>query len=152
MKNFTTWNKATIAKLVYAVSIKKDVLCVKWVHTRYIKNQEWCDYSHSYDSSWCWKKICSIKDYSNDSWLKSKSLDWKSLTQYRVSSGYSWQQENHGKVNCDKIIWARTITPRHAFITWVYIQNRLPTKLRLRRFQPQRDITCELCHWEEESA
>ena len=75
------------------------------MHTRYIKNQEWCDYSPSYDSSWCWKKIWSIKDYFNDGWLKSKSLDWKNLTQCKVSSGYSWQQENHGKVNWDKIFW-----------------------------------------------
>jgi len=42
MMNFTTWNKATIAKLVWAGSIKKDVLWVKWVRTRYIKNQKWC--------------------------------------------------------------------------------------------------------------
>ena len=32
IKDYDAWNKATIAKLVWAIATKKDVLWVKWVH------------------------------------------------------------------------------------------------------------------------
>lgn len=37
LKDLFAWNKATIAKLVWAIAKKKDVLWVKWVHARYLK-------------------------------------------------------------------------------------------------------------------
>jgi len=52
LKNFEAWNKATVAKLVWAISTKKDVLWVKWVHSRYIKEREWWDYTPPHEASW----------------------------------------------------------------------------------------------------
>ena len=46
------WNKACIAKIVWAIADKKDLLWVKWVHGRYLKGQDWWDYQASPDSSW----------------------------------------------------------------------------------------------------
>ncbi|KAJ8422664.1 hypothetical protein Cgig2_014509 [Carnegiea gigantea] len=62
IKDYEAWSKATIAKLVWAVCTKKDVLWVTWVHGRYLKNKDWWDYIPAPDNSWTWKKICSIKD------------------------------------------------------------------------------------------
>ncbi|KAJ8420531.1 hypothetical protein Cgig2_032925 [Carnegiea gigantea] len=62
MKDLAAWNKATIAKLTWAVAQKKEVLWVKWVHERYLKNKSWWDYTPSQDASWYWKKICKIKE------------------------------------------------------------------------------------------
>ena len=53
MKDFYAWNKATIAKLTWAVAQKKEVLWVKWVHEKYLKQKEWWSYQATYDSSWC---------------------------------------------------------------------------------------------------
>jgi len=44
LKDYTVWNKASIAKLVWAIATKKDVLWVKWVHDRYIRDKDWWDY------------------------------------------------------------------------------------------------------------
>jgi len=41
LKDFKLWNKATIAKLVWAISRKKDILWVRWVHRRYLKDSTW---------------------------------------------------------------------------------------------------------------
>jgi len=38
LKNLGTWNKASIAKIIWAIAEKKDLLWVKWVHGRYVKN------------------------------------------------------------------------------------------------------------------
>jgi len=56
------WNKAMIAKLIRAVATKKDVLWVKWIHGRYLKNRNWWDYKSPHDCSWYWRKICYIKE------------------------------------------------------------------------------------------
>ena len=37
LKNLAAWNKASIAKLVWCVALKKDMLWVKWVHGKYLK-------------------------------------------------------------------------------------------------------------------
>jgi len=36
IRNMEGWNKASIAKLVWVVAKKKDLLWVKWVHERYL--------------------------------------------------------------------------------------------------------------------
>ena len=53
---------------------------------------------------------------------------------------------DNGKVTWAKLIWARSNIPRHAFISWVFIQHRLPTKMRLNKYLPQREITCTICN------
>ncbi|KAJ8419242.1 hypothetical protein Cgig2_001643 [Carnegiea gigantea] len=101
IKDYAIWNKALIAKLVWALAHKKDTLWVRWVHGRYLKNQLWWSYSPLPDNS--------EKD----------------------------------KVNWAMLVWARTVIPRHAFIVWVLIQHRLPTKTRLAKIAKiEKTITC----------
>ncbi|KAJ8420386.1 hypothetical protein Cgig2_004700 [Carnegiea gigantea] len=51
----------------------------------------------------------------------------------------------HEKVEWAKVIWARTNIPRHAIVNWVFIQHKLPTKIRLNKYYHQEDTTCHLC-------
>ena len=50
LKNLGAWNKACIAKTVWAIALKEDLLWVKWVHGRYIKQQDWMGYHAPTDS------------------------------------------------------------------------------------------------------
>lgn len=72
---------------------------------------------------------------------------WKlqGLNAFKVSTGYQWLIGGT-KVPWDKIIWARASIPHHAFIFWVFVQHRLPTKMRLNRFITQIDLQCSLCN------
>ena len=70
IKDLATWNKATIAKLVWAVAQKRDILWVRWVHGRYTRGKNWWEYTPPHDNSWYWKKLCRVKDIfttANDS-------------------------------------------------------------------------------------
>jgi len=40
--------------------MKKDVLWVKWVHGRYLKDKAWWNYHPPADCSWYWRKLCII--------------------------------------------------------------------------------------------
>jgi len=56
------WKKSIIAKLVWTIPKKKDILWVRWVYERYLKEKTWWDYSPAPDCGWYWKKICQIKE------------------------------------------------------------------------------------------
>ncbi|KAJ8424331.1 hypothetical protein Cgig2_003526 [Carnegiea gigantea] len=145
IKDYVAWNKATIAKLVWTVATKKDTLWVKWVYGRYIKDTDWWDYAPAPGSSWTWKKICSTKETFKPDCHNSHDWQFQGRNVFKVSTGYQWLVEGT-KVSWDKVVWARASIPRHAFITWVYVQHRLPIKARLNRFIPQSDLQCLLCN------
>ncbi|KAJ8425797.1 hypothetical protein Cgig2_030534 [Carnegiea gigantea] len=115
IKGLAAWNKATIAKLTWALAKKEKVLWVKWVRER---NPQACD------------------------WLGDPDC--------KVAKGYKWRRETQRKVPWIKLIWARPNVSRNAFISWVLIHRRLPTKQRLSKFQPQIDNLCVLCSVQEE--
>jgi len=68
-----------------------------------------------------------------------------------VAKGYACQWTSHTKVPWTTLIWARPNIPRNAFISWVLINHRLPTKKRLAKFQPHLDTLCAMCSTEEEN-
>ena len=144
IKDFTAWNKATIAKLVWAIATKKDSLWVKWVHGRYIRNKDWWDYSPPTDCSWTWKKVCAIKEIFKAGCLNPRVWKLQGKDIFKVSYGYQWLIGG-SRISWGKLIWSRASIPRHAFIAWVYMQKRLPTKVRLNRFAPRLDLQCPLC-------
>ena len=40
LKNLEVWNKAWIAKLVWEIAMKKDILWIRWVHGKYLINKD----------------------------------------------------------------------------------------------------------------
>ena len=76
LKNLTAWNKASVAKLVWCVALKKDMLWVKWVHEKYLKQNDWWSYQASYDSSWSWKKIVSTKEIFKQGFSQQPCWTW----------------------------------------------------------------------------
>ncbi|KAJ8419350.1 hypothetical protein Cgig2_015351 [Carnegiea gigantea] len=55
------------------------------------------------------------------------------------------------KVPWAKVIWTGTVIPRHAFISWTFLLQRLPTKHRISRFSPLLDTSCSFCNVAEET-
>ncbi|KAJ8419239.1 hypothetical protein Cgig2_023879 [Carnegiea gigantea] len=77
------------------------------------------------------KLICSIKKLFKHGYFSSRVRAWSEHTLYKVSNGYEWQMKTRRKVPWDKIIWARTVIPRHSSTTWMLAHGRLPTRVRL---------------------
>ena len=135
VKNLDLWNAASIAKLVWAISMKKDILWVRWVHERYIKGRDWWGYTHKGDSSWYWKKLNKIK---------VKFRDYPKAI-YKVKEGYIWLQTNKPSHSRFRASWKRLSLPRHNFTAWLFRHQRLPVLQRLGRFSPQLSIVCRWC-------
>ncbi|KAJ8429299.1 hypothetical protein Cgig2_027668 [Carnegiea gigantea] len=74
---------ASIAKLVWMVALKKNIMWVKWVHGKYLKQKDWWDYQPPPDCSWYWKKVVANKEDNsgeNMGMARSKQL----LCQMRI--------------------------------------------------------------------
>uniref|UniRef100_A0A803PG06 Reverse transcriptase zinc-binding domain-containing protein n=1 Tax=Cannabis sativa TaxID=3483 RepID=A0A803PG06_CANSA len=126
--NIAQWNIAAMFKHIWAVANKKDNLWVKWVHCVYIKNHNWWEYKAPQGSSWYWRKLVSIKD------LVKQSLNHEEFSneEYKIAKGYRVLVQEHEKVDWCNEVWARINTPKHSFLTWLAIQQRLKTRDRLR--------------------
>jgi len=150
LKDYGCWNKALTAKLVWDVATKKDKLWVKWIHEKYIKGRAWGDYYPPNDSGWHWKKLCYIKELFKEGNHPQNSWQWQGKPKYSVRSGYRWLMGDQSKQKWTRIPWARPVIPRQAFILWLALNHRLPTKVYLNRHIQQQDMVCALCKEKEE--
>ncbi|XP_074264074.1 uncharacterized protein LOC141586672 [Silene latifolia] len=118
-----------------------------------------------------WEKICNEKRYGGLNivnarlwnqavigkytwWLAAKSdhmwirwvdhwIDNKGI--YSVSSGYKWLCGQQSKISWCPLIWNKTIIPKHSFIGWLVVQERLMTRERLLKFGIIADGSCFFC-------
>ena len=80
LKYFKMWNKATIAKLVWAIPKKKDILWVRWIHGTHLKEKSWWNYFPAPDCSWYWKRSTRLRMNSSRPVAKLMSLNGKEDT------------------------------------------------------------------------
>ncbi|XP_074288609.1 uncharacterized protein LOC141613766 [Silene latifolia] len=141
--NSRHWNTAMIAKYTGWLATKSDHLWIRWVDHIYMKGRGWFDYCPTANTSWTWRKICQVKDqvklgFSNGIWTCTQG-------EYNVASGYKWLMGQQQPVLWYPLIWSKTIIPKHAFIGWLIVQERLLTKDRLLKFGVFNDGLCEFC-------
>ncbi|XP_074300984.1 uncharacterized protein LOC141632329 [Silene latifolia] len=123
---------------------KSDHMWIKSVDHVYMKGRDWQEYTPTTNSSWTWRKICQVKDimkagYVNGNWSANNGV-------YSVSSGYKWLLGQQNKVPWLSLVWNKTSIPKHSFIGWLAIQERLLTKDRLLKFGVISDGLCFLYH------
>lgn len=147
IRHLYTWNVATVSKLVWDVERKKDVLWVKWIHARYLRNLSWMEFNPPFDSCWYLKKICSVKENLKDLGLYNQVGN---EGRFSVKGIYELLTEGREEIGWEKIIWFNGCIPKHSFIWWLLMKRRLPVKERLRKFMDI-DSTCILCHNETET-
>lgn len=124
MKEMSLRNKAAVAKLLWALTHKKDKLWCRWVHTYFIK---WRSLSTHWTSlmSWPLRKILSSNQFIDDvgGWDHvCKKCKFSIKLMYQALLG------NHEKVNRRRIVCNNSATPKSRFITWLALWKRLPGK------------------------
>ncbi|XP_039021885.1 uncharacterized protein LOC120154136 [Hibiscus syriacus] len=100
-------------------------LWVAWIHGYIIKHLNFWFMEESPTFSWSFRKN-----------LKLRNLAYPLLT-----SGVN----KHNKVHWQKLIWFPIHIPKHNIISWMLIQDHLPTKERLLRFGLVTNDQCILC-------
>lgn len=142
-KESHTWNIALLGKYIWSVATKADNLWVKWIDHVYLKGKDWKQYVPNSAVSWYWRQLTHIKDrfrsgFSGDRWMFDKKG-------YTATSGYNWLRSGQNKVEWAKWVWNRLNSPKHSFLSWVIMWQRLNTRDRLRRMGLQVQAECPLC-------
>ncbi|XP_060182635.1 uncharacterized protein LOC132612466 [Lycium barbarum] len=116
--NSRLWNEVAILKQLWAISLKKDSLWIRWVHYYYIKQRYLENMDIPKTVAWVVRKIIASKDYL----MTLNSI--QGTLQQRLSS-----MEKNG----------------YKFNLWLAIQKRLATIDRLQKFgidAPEDSVFC----------
>ncbi|XP_021848076.2 uncharacterized protein [Spinacia oleracea] len=140
-KNLLLWNQAVVGKLAWAIAHKKDNLWVKWIHSLYIKDKPWVQFTPSASASWVVKCICQVKDFFS----QGVSPQWLTSTKYSIKEMYQLHLTQRDNVQWHRYVWNRLSIPKHRFILWLATQDKLKTRTRLHKFGVVDDCLCPIC-------
>ncbi|XP_021860829.2 uncharacterized protein [Spinacia oleracea] len=146
--NLKLWNVAAMGKHVWMITTKKDNVWVRWVHSVYIRDKNWWDYSPKVSDSWYWKAICQVKDLMK-SYISSQQL--VAMPKYSIKQAYSSMSTGSENLKWCYAVWGRLNIPKHRFITWLAMLERLNTKEKLMKIGVTPDNWCLICGTDVES-
>ncbi|GJR96166.1 RNA-directed DNA polymerase, eukaryota, reverse transcriptase zinc-binding domain protein [Tanacetum coccineum] len=75
-------------------------------------------------------------------WISNTGIEQS----FKVSNFWKDMNCNTGKVDWYPLVWFTQASPRHAFVTWLTIQQRLMTQDKLLIWRPNEDLKCALCN------
>ncbi|XP_062112580.1 uncharacterized protein LOC133823744 [Humulus lupulus] len=139
-KDIESWNLCAMGKHVWDIASKKDNLWVKWVNAIYIKQDDWWDHEAPIDASWYWKRIVQVKNRIKAvfSFIEFQKFN------YTIAGMVSKVHLIAGRWKFN-MIWDRFSIPKHRFIIWLALLERLPTFDRIQRFKSLQSVSCVLC-------
>ncbi|XP_062094188.1 uncharacterized protein LOC133800251 [Humulus lupulus] len=137
-----------MGRYVWEIAAKKDTLWVRWIHSVYLSYRigHWWNYTTPPNSSWYWRKIVAVKDV-----IKAK-IDLNTFIikgysiQYRYVSLYPFTE----RVQWNKNVWGRLNIPKHRFIFWLAMKEKLCTRVQISKYNPAIDRSCLLCGNQDE--
>ncbi|XP_060178152.1 uncharacterized protein LOC132608097 [Lycium barbarum] len=145
VKGCGTWNVASVGKLLWQLALNKESLWMKWVHGIYIKTDTIWRHKAPLDSSWYWRKINALKDRMQH-WYRQGQYLLAGNGKYSISRSYLDLIGTRTKWETAELIWNSVSPPKHRFIMWLAVQQRLLTKARLLHLHiPIEDASCCLC-------
>ena len=143
IRNLVIWNKVAALKHIWDVDKMKESLWIQWIHHVYLKQGNIWEHEAPLTSSWQWRKFMEVKAE-----VKEKHRQ-KIGDVYKIAVGYKVLLGEHERVYWSSQVW-RNI-PKHYFIIWLAIQNRLQTRERSARFIGNMDTSCVFCQRQEET-
>ncbi|XP_060960757.1 uncharacterized protein LOC133031295 [Cannabis sativa] len=138
-KDISSWNKAAMGKYIWAIANKEDSLWMRWINSVYHHNGDWWAYETSSQTSWYWRCLVRLKD-------QFKMINQPMmLQQYTILAGYKLLVQNPPKLQWTRQVWSRLNAPKHCFILWLAMHQRLKTRDRLFKMKIITDTTCIFC-------
>ncbi|XP_019227288.1 PREDICTED: uncharacterized protein LOC109208613 [Nicotiana attenuata] len=145
LTNLKVWNKAAIAKTCWELHGKKDILWIKWIHEYYIKGKQITDMAIPQQASWMVKKIFKAQeDMGNAKHQISGNKN-------KIRSIYLSMIGQLPKVTWKNLMCGNIARPKAIFNTWLQLQDRLFTVIRLQSWGLQIDTAWHMCKQAEET-
>ncbi|GFS42551.1 hypothetical protein Acr_00g0080480 [Actinidia rufa] len=148
IRNSSAWNKALLLKTMWDIQRKKDSLWVQWIHQIYMKNRSFWDYLPKHEDSPLIKQVIALREemvaaeHSVDGAIQRMN-QWTENGQLHSRLAYDYFRPKSAKLTWPKLVWHSSIIPKHSFILWLGLRDRLLTKDKLQDFIE--DPSCPLC-------
>ena len=154
IRDIKAWNKALISKTLWDIQAKKDSIWVQWVHQIYMSNSNFWEYNSKHGDSPLIKQIISLRDEiiaaeHNVEGALQRITQWQSDGEFHSKMAYEYFRPRRAKLAWTKMVWQSFITPKHSFILWLGMKEKLLTKDKLQ--EVTEDIACPLCRAEAET-
>ncbi|XP_062075276.1 uncharacterized protein LOC133779317 [Humulus lupulus] len=141
------WNRSMLAKYIWALSFKPDLLWVKWINSIYLKEKSFWNYDLKGDCSWYWRKLCHLKKYFSFAAISAAGMKGKFLSSKLYNSLLTQQKDEYFRT-----VWSRLILPKHRFMLWQVINSQLLTRDNLKRLHiPLISLLCPVCDGYQEN-
>ncbi|XP_062075488.1 uncharacterized protein LOC133779554 [Humulus lupulus] len=146
-KEGSKWSRVLLAKFLWAITSKQDILWVKWVDAIYLKGQNFWEYKIKNDVSWYWRKLVNLKSIFSLGDLEDAVKNSKiNLRRLYV------QLLNKERVHFANVVWCNLEVPKHMFILWQDTLGHLLTRDKLVHCHMNIDsLLCPICELEQET-
>ncbi|XP_071699071.1 uncharacterized protein [Rutidosis leptorrhynchoides] len=134
------WNAISLVKEVWRILAKKESLWGKWVNVVKLNGRDFWSIQPCYHDSWGWKILLNFREKIKPHIVTDfrdgrEELRWLTNEGKKVhfSTHQVWKdlRSNKPKVVWHHIVWFKFFEPKHAFILWLAILNRLSTQDRM---------------------
>ena len=154
LRNSKAWNKALLSKTLWDIQSKKDSLWVQWVHQIYMKGDCFWGYTTKNADSPLIKQIMILRDEiieaeTSIEHATHKMNQWAPNGKFQSRLAYDFFRPRSAKITWPKLVWHGSLIPRHSFILWLGLKNRLLTKDKIRDYIE--DQLCPLCSAQNET-
>ncbi|XP_062094060.1 uncharacterized protein LOC133800103 [Humulus lupulus] len=141
LRDGSRWNRALLAKYVWAVTNKQDTLWVKWIQHVYLKGADFWSYGLKPDTSWYWRKLCHLRNKFSKEEVMAAGISRKFKPALLYNSSLNQQL-----VAYKRAIWSRSILPKHRFVLWMVVNSFLLTRDNLTKANLQiSSLLCPVC-------
>ncbi|GJW12179.1 RNA-directed DNA polymerase, eukaryota, reverse transcriptase zinc-binding domain protein [Tanacetum coccineum] len=127
-------------------------LRVKWINTEKLRGRSVWEVDVDINDSWGWKNIGNLRKEVRK-FMYSKIGDgnrtsvWENgkLCKFSVKQAYEDLLEDTEDVGWWKMIWFSQNIPKHAFISWMAVLNKLTTQDKIKQCGSYDVMRCALC-------
>ncbi|XP_020258390.1 uncharacterized protein LOC109834785 [Asparagus officinalis] len=144
------WNLASALRSLWYIHVNKEILWIKWIHGNYLKHLDIWQVSVRTGDSWMWKQLIRVRDKAVSACggvenLKKILNSCYKNSKIQISAVYAVFSPTSQRVPWFNIVWGKLNYPKHSFVFWLAVQNRLLTQDRLLRRGVINANNCYLC-------
>ncbi|XP_020249389.1 uncharacterized protein LOC109826779 [Asparagus officinalis] len=128
----SNWNLASAMRSIWYIHVNKEILWVKWIHGNYLKHWDVWHVKAKKGDSWMWKQLLKCRDKALnkvggiDNLKQFLSACYKN-SKIQLSAVYTTFSPFSQNVPWINTVWGKLNYPRHSFVMWLAMLNRLFT-------------------------
>ncbi|CAN1132905.1 LINE-1 retrotransposable element ORF2 protein [Linum perenne] len=155
LKDLSSWNRASLARHIWELIVKGGSLWVAWVSYYRTRRKSIWECSPSQNYSWIWNKLLKTRDIIKCfvSFDADGDPIWNGslMCKFSVSTVWKVLRPEYPVVDWGEMVWKAPSIPRHSFICWLVMLDRLKTRDKLLKWGIHCPSVCVLCNVDAES-